>query len=416
MKLRGRELYIIVGVVAVVIGVLWYFFLFSPEQKKIADLEHPVRGPAARAAPDQHADRSARAAQEDRTAGRSRPHQAAPGHADRRGHPVVHRRADQDGPKLGARHASSVTPGATAPGVPFSLQSIQLEFDGAYFDVEDFLYRLENYVDYRNGQFLVTGRMFSVVSLTLAKSTSKDFPDLDAHCDDQRIPMDSHWGLHNGGRCAMMTINKSNAVLVIVVVAAIAMASVVAVHGHGAGTTALGAYGADNPAVAGLADTSTVASSTGSGASAVDPAKQDPTLDQFHSRNPFIQATAAPVTSGGTSPDGRAVVGARAGFGRHQLEGGQCRGDLQRPEGRRQAAARRRGVPDHVDRLRWCELRAAQRLYAGRLDRQDLRPRRPVQRADRGQARERQQDGRLLHHRPEAQLQRFRQRLRQRLG
>ncbi|MGZ4200050.1 MAG: type 4a pilus biogenesis protein PilO, partial [Thermoleophilia bacterium] len=75
----------------------------------------------------------------------------------------------------------SITPGATAPGVPFSLQSIQLEFDGAYFDVEDFLYRLENYVDYRNGQFLVTGRMFSVVSLTLAKSTSKDFPDLDAH-------------------------------------------------------------------------------------------------------------------------------------------------------------------------------------------------------------------------------------------
>jgi len=38
MKLRGRELYIIVGVVAVVIGVLWYFFLFSPQQKKIADL------------------------------------------------------------------------------------------------------------------------------------------------------------------------------------------------------------------------------------------------------------------------------------------------------------------------------------------------------------------------------------------
>lgn len=101
----------------------------------------------------------------------------------------------------------------------------------------------------------------------------------------------------------MMTINKSNVVLVIVVVAAIAVASVVAVHGHGGGaTTALGAAGADSPALAGLSDTSTVASSTGSGANALDPAKQDPTLDQFTSRNPFIQATATPAASGTTTP------------------------------------------------------------------------------------------------------------------
>ena len=65
--------------------------------------------------------------------------------------------------------------------MPFSVEPIQLEFDGGYFDVEDFLYRLENYVDYRNGQFLVTGRMFSVVSLALTKSASKDYPDLDVN-------------------------------------------------------------------------------------------------------------------------------------------------------------------------------------------------------------------------------------------
>ncbi len=99
----------------------------------------------------------------------------------------------------------------------------------------------------------------------------------------------------------MMTINKSNVVLVIVVVAAIAVASVVAVHGHsGAAVTSLSASGAENPSAAGLADTSGVASSTGSGLAAVDPAKQDPTLDQFTSRNPFIQATAAPSTGGST--------------------------------------------------------------------------------------------------------------------
>jgi hypothetical protein len=101
----------------------------------------------------------------------------------------------------------------------------------------------------------------------------------------------------------MMRIDRSNVVLVLVVVAAIAVAAVVAVHGHaGNGATAMSAYGAENPSVAGLADTSAVASSTGSGADALDPAKQNPTLDQFHSRNPFIQATGAPAASGSTAP------------------------------------------------------------------------------------------------------------------
>ena len=73
-----------------------------------------------------------------------------------------------------------------------------------------------------------------------------------------------------------MTISKSHVVFVIVVVAAIAVAAVTAVHGHGP-STALATYGAENPATAGLADTSTVASSTGGAATALDPAKQQPT-------------------------------------------------------------------------------------------------------------------------------------------
>jgi hypothetical protein len=97
-----------------------------------------------------------------------------------------------------------------------------------------------------------------------------------------------------------MTISKSHVVFVIVVVAAIAVAAVTAVHGHGP-STALATYGAENPATAGLADTSTVASSTGDAATALDPAKQQPTLDQFTSRNPFVQATSAPTAGAASS-------------------------------------------------------------------------------------------------------------------
>jgi hypothetical protein len=178
MKLRGRELYIIVGVVAVVIGVLWYFFLFSPEQKKVASLsaqyqtqENTLTQTNMQIRQLQLLQKTAPQAEADLV----KLHQVMPSEGAIPSFIVgLTKTAQSSGLAM-----LSVTPQATAPGVPFSLQPIQLEFDGRYFDVEDFLYRLENYVNYRNGQFLVTGRMFAVVTLALAKSNTKDYPDLD---------------------------------------------------------------------------------------------------------------------------------------------------------------------------------------------------------------------------------------------
>jgi Tfp pilus assembly protein PilO len=178
MKLRGRELYIIVGVVAVVVGVLWYFFLFSPEQKKIADLntqylaqQNTLQQTNVQIHGLQLLQKTAPQAEADLI----KLHQVMPAEG---AVPSFIVGLDQTAQSSGLAWLAD-NPQQTAPGVPFSVQPIQLEFDGAYFDVEDFLYRLENYVDYRNGQFLVTGRMFSVVNLALTKSASKDYPDLD---------------------------------------------------------------------------------------------------------------------------------------------------------------------------------------------------------------------------------------------
>jgi Tfp pilus assembly protein PilO len=178
MKLRGRELYIIVGVVAVVVGVLWFFFLYSPEHKKVATLDTQYLAQEntlqqtqlqirqlvllKKAAPQAEADLI-------------KLHQVVPSEAAIPSFIVALTNTAQSS----GLAMLGVTPQGTAAGVPFSVQPIQLEFDGAYFDVEDFLYRLESYVGYRNGQFLVTGRMFSVVSIALAKSTSNPYPDLD---------------------------------------------------------------------------------------------------------------------------------------------------------------------------------------------------------------------------------------------
>lgn len=177
-QLRGRELYIIVGVVAVVIGVLWYFFLFSPEQKKVASLSVQYQAQESTLAQTNMQIRQLKLLQ--KTAPQAEAdliklHQVMPSEGAIPSFIVgLTKTAQSSGLVM-----LSVTPQATAPGVPFSLQPIQLEFDGKYFDVEDFLYRLENYVNYRNGQFLVTGRMFAVVTMALAKSNTKDYPDLD---------------------------------------------------------------------------------------------------------------------------------------------------------------------------------------------------------------------------------------------
>ena len=42
-----------------------------------------------------------------------------------------------------------------------------LQVGGRYFDVEDFLYRLEEYVAFRNASFRVTGRLLQVTQLSL---------------------------------------------------------------------------------------------------------------------------------------------------------------------------------------------------------------------------------------------------------
>jgi preprotein translocase subunit YajC len=42
MRARGREIYIIAAVVAVVLIVAWYFLLFSPMRQKMSDIDDQI--------------------------------------------------------------------------------------------------------------------------------------------------------------------------------------------------------------------------------------------------------------------------------------------------------------------------------------------------------------------------------------
>jgi type IV pilus assembly protein PilO len=174
MKLRGRELYIIAGVVAVVVVVAWYFFFMKSVRSdlKTADSSY-VAAQAELSSAQQYIARL----EQDKKA-------ATATHSDLvRLNKMIPAETEQ--PSLivelnqSARAAGLLWDGWTSSPTtamsPFSIQSVELIYYGRYFDIEDFLYRVENYVQYRHGAFLVSGRMFAVTGMAM-KTTAEDAP------------------------------------------------------------------------------------------------------------------------------------------------------------------------------------------------------------------------------------------------
>ena len=67
---------------------------------------------------------------------------------------------------------TSIARGTTSAGVPFGIQTVTIQVSGRYFDVEDFLYRLESYVAFRNSGFRSTGRLIDVATLSITGDTA----------------------------------------------------------------------------------------------------------------------------------------------------------------------------------------------------------------------------------------------------
>jgi len=177
---KGKEVYIITAVVAVVLIVAWYFLLLSPTRTKLSDLDGQVQ--AQQAALVTAKQEVARLESYKKTAPQSRAEIVRLGKMlpESEGIPSLiielTTTADASGVEL-----NGITRGATLAGTPFGLQSVTLAVTGRFFDVEDFLYRLEAYVAFRNASFRVTGRLLEVTTLGLtggAATTSGSAPPL----------------------------------------------------------------------------------------------------------------------------------------------------------------------------------------------------------------------------------------------
>lgn len=76
-------------------------------------------------------------------------------------------------------HFASIAPTALIPGTGFSKVPINLTFEGNYYDLTDFLFRLRNLVIVRDGQLEADGRLFGLDSLSM-QIGPQGFPEIQA--------------------------------------------------------------------------------------------------------------------------------------------------------------------------------------------------------------------------------------------
>lgn len=170
-RLRGREVYIIAGVVAVVVIVAWYFLLLSPTRNDISSLNDQISAEQVSLA--QAKQDVARLEQYKKTAPQARADivslsKALPGST---GVPSLLIELPQTASTSGVT-LTSISNGQVQPGTPFGIQTITLNVQGTYFDLEDFFYRLENYVQLHNTQFVATGRLLQMTTVSVSGGSS----------------------------------------------------------------------------------------------------------------------------------------------------------------------------------------------------------------------------------------------------
>ena len=73
----------------------------------------------------------------------------------------------------------SITPGDSADAGGYMRQPIDVIFDGSFYELSDFLYRVRTLVSVHNGRLRATGRLFTVRTLSFVES-EQGFPQIRA--------------------------------------------------------------------------------------------------------------------------------------------------------------------------------------------------------------------------------------------
>jgi type IV pilus assembly protein PilO len=174
-KLPAQALYGAVAGALLVYALVGWFLLVSPKRADAAKISEEVAATevavaAARSAATRQAD-----AQPIAVADIFRVAKAMPSEPDMPGILLeLARLAEESGIEF-----QSITPGAATAAGTFQRIPITLAFDGNFYELSDFLFRLRTLVGVRSSELYATGRLFSVSTVAFEESP-RGFPDLQA--------------------------------------------------------------------------------------------------------------------------------------------------------------------------------------------------------------------------------------------
>lgn len=181
--MKKRDIGILIGLGVVVVIVAWYFLIISPKKEEAATRANEYQ--AEKKSYDESLAKVQRI-EEERSAAKQAagdllklnklvpPDSQVPSM-------IVEMQSTADSAGIKFMKIAPDTPVAGTEGgtiVPF-----ELEFQGEYYDVTDFLYRVENFARMEGTDVNVTGRLISVVTLEMVE------PDIDGSFPDVLVKL-----------------------------------------------------------------------------------------------------------------------------------------------------------------------------------------------------------------------------------
>jgi Tfp pilus assembly protein PilO len=165
----------VIGVMLVLAAAAAYFLLISPQHSKAADLKQEAAAAREEIVRLRALTQQVRQTEPIRVADLFRMTKAMPSEADM---PGIILQLNRIARETGIRF-DSITPQAPAEANGAQAIPINLVFQGNYFELADFLFRLRSLVGVRGGTLDATGRLFVVSSVSFAEGEKK-FPQIQA--------------------------------------------------------------------------------------------------------------------------------------------------------------------------------------------------------------------------------------------
>jgi type IV pilus assembly protein PilO len=173
LPLWAQVALVVVGVL--VVGAAAYFGLIRPKKAEAARLQKETDGAKAQISAYYAKSAAVKGQPKIRSADLFRLAKAMPGQADMSG---VLLQLNQVAADTGITF-QSIAPQNSVPISGYQAVPIHLTFEGNFYNLVDFLYRLRNLVDVEHGQLNATGRLFAIDTLSFEEAQG-GFPQISA--------------------------------------------------------------------------------------------------------------------------------------------------------------------------------------------------------------------------------------------